>query len=77
MSMRSLIEINHDYLLDILDSPEKMKQLRIALSMGGGEHYPLPTGVKLLALRHHTEHFYLKPDDAKLFHSQGSSEGER
>jgi hypothetical protein len=55
MSQRTLIEINHDYLLDILDSPAKMKQLRLALSMGCGDHYPLPSGVTFLGMRHHSD----------------------
>lgn len=67
MSTRTLIEINHDYLIDILDSPEKMAKLRLALSMGGGERYPFPAGVKMLSQRHHTETFYLAPEDSKLF----------
>lgn len=55
MSTRTLIEINHDYVEDLLGDPEKIKKLRLSLSMGCGDSYPLPTGVTFLGMRHHSD----------------------
>lgn len=64
MSTRSLLEINHDFLVDILDNPEKVKQLRLALSVGGyGRDYPLPTGIKFLGARHHSDPEFMSYGD--------------
>lgn len=55
MSIRTLIEINHDYLTDVLEDPARLARLRLALSMGPGDDYPLPQGVTVLGQRHHSD----------------------
>lgn len=61
MSIRTIIEINHDQ-LDKLDDPEWSKELADSLATGDWREnrtYPrrcfLPQGVRVLGQRHHSE----------------------
>jgi hypothetical protein len=56
MSTRTVIEINHDYLHDLLEHPEGMVQLLRALRQT--QRYAetqTPPGVRILGQRHHSE----------------------
>lgn len=64
MSTRTIIEINHDYLHD-LDNPETLQKLLQALRSGDISRYIESTmhivpGIRVLAMRHHTETITLK-----------------
>ena len=53
MSTRTVIEINHDHLADLVRSPERLIQYLRDLQ-GSGKPEFLP-GVRLLGQRHHSE----------------------
>lgn len=55
MSIRTIIEINHDYWQDLRDNPDSMKDLLNALTDKREEFYRLPRGVRILGQRHHSE----------------------
>ena len=52
MSIRTIIEINHDYLA-ALEKPEALEMLWRALRSQG--HFQPPNGVRILGQRHHSE----------------------
>lgn len=60
MSIRTIIEINHDYLHDLTD--EKWEELKRYLRSGGGPASPdrhLVPGIRVLGQRHHSEELKL------------------
>lgn len=61
MSIRTIIEINHDYCQDLRDNPEAMKSiLQIIQNCNRDRDYLLPGGVRYLGQRHHSETLALK-----------------
>lgn len=62
MSIRSLIEINHDY----APNERAIEALNRYLASGAKEHAEalLPFGIRVLGIRHHSGQFYLdgEPD---------------
>lgn len=61
MSIRTIIEINHDFLTNLRLDPERTMRLFDALK-GPRPEEEFPQGVRLLAQRHHTEHLSLEVD---------------
>lgn len=69
MSTRTIIEINHDYLNDLLKDPDAWKALLLMARSGALAGFPseknpggevgLP-GIRILAQRHHSETLNLK-----------------
>ncbi len=64
MSIRTIIEINHDYMHD-LDNPETLQKLLQVLRTGVVGKYISSTmhvvpGIRVLAQRHHSETLKLK-----------------
>lgn len=62
MSMRTLVEINHDYLGDLLDDPEAFKRLLMALrscelnsQLNKGEVVRFEPGIRVVLTRHHSD----------------------
>jgi hypothetical protein len=53
MSTRTIIEINHDYLTDLLEDSSFMKQFLWSLRAVGDAYEP--PGVRVLAQRHHSD----------------------
>lgn len=55
--MRTVIEINHDYLHHLIEHPERLAALCVALK-GTQEDFinsMLPSGIRILGQRHHSE----------------------
>ncbi len=59
MSIRTIIEVNHDHLHKLKDDPEWARQLYNCLCTHGwkGDYpvFPAPGGVRVLDQRHHSE----------------------
>jgi hypothetical protein len=54
MSTRTVIEINHDYLHDLLEHPDRVQSFLLRLrGTTAAEH--APTGIRILGQRHHSE----------------------
>ena len=72
MSIRTIIEINHD-LLAALDNPEALKKMVLNLAMGAhmpelnnGETPEIAPGVRVLMQRHHSSNVTIQSDWAKV-----------
>ena len=67
MSIRTIIEINHDRLSN-LENPEELQRLILALQMGvneflnKGEQPEIAPGVRVLMQRHHSDRVTLKSE---------------
>ena len=63
MSMRTLIELNHDY-ADRLTDPEFLAFLRYYLASGSREHaeHLQRFGARVIGLRHHTDNWIVDAD---------------
>ena len=68
MSIRTIVEINHD-LLSQLDDPEQLKEMLISLSLGrhvpelnNGNQPEIAPGVRVLLQRHHSDEVTIKSD---------------
>lgn len=59
MSIRTVIEINHDHLYRLKEDPQWAEQLYNLLASGDWKTdrmvFPLPNGVRVLGERHHSE----------------------
>jgi hypothetical protein len=56
MSIRTVIEINHDYLRDIADDPARIVDFVMRLGSGlGYAKKVIPNGMRVLAQRHHSD----------------------
>jgi hypothetical protein len=55
MSTRTIIEINHDYLHDLLEHPDEMRDFLTALKGTIADAITPPSGIKVLGERHHSE----------------------
>lgn len=64
MSIRTIIEINHDYLSSLFKDDHAMEQLVKAVrdSYSGDPKYmrPPPNGIRILGVRHHSEKLKLE-----------------
>lgn len=61
MSVRTIVEINHDYLYQLIHQPEQMELF--LKSLGGSEVTARtwePNGVRILRQRHHSEKITLE-----------------
>lgn len=72
MSIRTIIEVNHD-LLAALDNPEALQEMVRSLVMGeympklnSGELPEIAPGVRVLMQRHHTSSVTIQSDWAKV-----------
>lgn len=62
MSIRTIIEVNHDRLHELMDNPEFAQELWMLLASGDRksiEHNRIP-GIRVLADRHHSQSIELK-----------------
>ena len=56
MSTRTIIEVNHDYLHDLLKYPEEVQAFIAALkSSSSWAEAHTPSGIRILGQRHHSE----------------------
>jgi hypothetical protein len=58
MSIRTIVEINHDYWQDLRDNPEAMRELLDHLA--DRQFKELPRGIRVLRSRHHSEKIDLR-----------------
>lgn len=60
MSIRTIIEINHDYMQPLLDKPDEFRALLMILRSGAVPNIKPPgdvgiPGIRVLGQRHHSE----------------------
>lgn len=60
MSIRTIIEINHDYLGDLTDSFGKIAVMDFLYSLRGATPDEPPPGIRVLAQRHHSDEITLE-----------------
>lgn len=58
MSIRTIVEINHDYLYDLRDHPERIQDFLFRLMCG--PEIDAPIGIRVLRQRHHSEKITLE-----------------
>lgn len=72
MSTRTIIEINHDYLPDLIEDPEAAKNFFVGLAcarpMGESDRSCcewIPNGIRIFGQRHHSDKLVVKLGNQK------------